>query len=106
MERDRLKNRVSFLTTLLKAGALSGIVLLAAGLIATAFADESISISCYKDAQSAWAVGTAVVYNVADAAASCNSLYYDCRGRCIGCYQDSDYIDNVCIDMQGRTFLK
>jgi hypothetical protein len=106
MERNKLQKRETFLAALIKAGILSVTVLLVAGLMATAFADQSISISCYKDPQSSSSVGTVVVYDVAVAARACNSMYYDCKGRCIGCYHDFDYLDNVCVDMQGNTFLK
>jgi hypothetical protein len=103
MERNKLQKRI---TTLMKAGILSGIVLLVTGLMAPALADESISVSCYKDPKSEWPVGSARVYDVAEAAQACNSMYYDCKGKCIGCYHDFDYIDSVCVDMWGNTFLK
>jgi len=105
MERNKLQKR-TFLAALIMAGILSGTVLLATGFMAPASADESFSISCYKDPGSDLSVGSVVVYDVSLAARSCNSMYYDCRGRCIGCYHDFDYIDNVCVDMQGNTFLK
>ena len=106
MKRDRLQKRGSLLSLLFGVALLSVMVVIAAGFMAPAFADDSISISCYKDAKSSLSVGRVVVYDVAEAAQACNSMYYDCRGRCIGCYQDSDYIDNVCIDMRDKTFLK
>jgi len=88
------------------AALLFAIVLTMAGFMAPTFADESVSISCYKDWKSSWSLGSVVILNEADAPQAYNSMYYDCGGRCIGCYQDSDYVDNVCIDMQGRTFLQ
>jgi len=106
MERDRLQKSEFLLPTHFRVGILSVMVLMVTGSMAPAFADESISISCYKDAKSAWSLGTVVVYDVAEAAQACSSAYYDCRGRCIGCYHDFDYVDNVCVDMQGNTFLK
>ena len=106
MERDRLGKRDSILAMLFTVGILSEIVLIVTGFMVPAFADESISIACYKDAKSSLSLGRGVVYDVAEAAQACNSMYYDCRGRCIGCYQDFDYVDNVCVDMQGDTFLK
>jgi len=51
-------------------------------------------------------VGSVVVFDVATAALACNNLYYDCKGRCIACYQDFDYVSNVCVDNAGNTFLK
>jgi hypothetical protein len=105
MKRDRLQKRGSFLSMLFCA-ALFPLTLVIAGFITPTFADESISVSCYKDAKSSWSVGKVVVFDVAEAAQACNSMYYDCRGKCIGCYQDFDYVDNVCVDMRGNTFLK
>lgn len=106
MKRDRIQERDSLVSLLCGVALLSVMVVIVAGFMAPAFADESISVSCYKDAKSSWSVGRVVVFDVAEAAQACNSMYYDCRGRCIGCYQDSDYVDNVCVDMRGNTFLK
>jgi uncharacterized membrane protein (DUF441 family) len=106
MERAKLQKRVSFIAMLFEIGILFGIVLIVTGFMAPAFADESISVSCYKDAKSDLSVGSAVVFDVAVSAVSCNNLYYDCKGRCIGCYQDFDYVSNVCVDNGGNTFLK
>lgn len=106
MKRDRLQKRGSLLSLLFRVALLSVMVVIAAGFMAPAFADDSISVSCYKDAKSSLSVGRVVVYDVAEAAQACNSMYYDCRGRCIGCYQDFDYVDSVCVDMRGNTFLK
>lgn len=106
MKRDRLQKRGFLLTLLFRVALLSVMVVIAAGFMAPAFADDSISVSCYKDAKSSLSVGRVVVYDVAEAAQACNSMYYDCRGRCIACYQDFDYVDSVCVDMRGNTFLK
>jgi hypothetical protein len=76
------------------------------GFMEPIFAEESISISCYNEVKSSWPVGNVSVFDIALAAQTCNLMYYDCKGRCIGCYQDSDYIDNVCVDARGNTFLK
>ena len=106
MRRDRFQERCSLASLLFGVTLLSLIAVLAAGFMAPTFADESTNVSCYKDAKASWSVGSVAVYDVAEAAQACNSLYYDCRGRCIGCYQDYDYVDSVCVDMRGNTFLK
>jgi len=106
MKRDRFPRRGFIFAQLLCGTLLSVMMVIGGSFIAPASADESISISCYKDAKSRWSVGTVAVYDVAEAAQACNSMYYDCRGKCIGCYQDFDYVDNVCVDMRGNTFLK
>ena len=85
---------------------VSGILLMAFCIAAAASADDGISITCYRDVKSSFSFGRVVVFDVAGAAAACNSMYYDCRGRCIGCYHDFDYVDNVCVDALGNTFLK
>jgi hypothetical protein len=66
-------------------------------------AEESITAYCYRDGRS---LGSVVVFDVANAANACNNLYYDCKGKCIGCINDYDYIDYVCVDKSGRTFLR
>jgi hypothetical protein len=106
MERDNLGRRDSVLAILYAVGILSTIMFTVFGLMAPVCADESITVWCYKDVRSSFSVGSVVVYDVAEAAQACNSMYYDCRGRCIGCYQDFDYADNVCVNMQGNTFLR
>ena len=106
MKRGRPKKKDSFLSIFFGVALLSMIVIILTGFMAPAFADQTISISCYNEAKSSLPLGNVAVFDVALAARACNSMYYDCKGRCIGCYQDSDYIDNVCVDMQGNTFLK
>jgi hypothetical protein len=66
-------------------------------------AEESITARCYRDGRS---LGTVEIYENMNAASACNSLYYECKGKCIACYHDSDYIDYVCVDTSGRTFLR
>ena len=66
-------------------------------------AEESITAYCYRDSRS---LGCVVVFDVSNAASACNNLYYDCKGKCIGCFNDYDYIDYVCVDRSGRTFLR
>jgi hypothetical protein len=66
-------------------------------------AEESITAYCYRDGRS---LGTVIVFDTSNAAAVCNNLYYDCKGKCIACFHDFDYIDYVCVDASGRTFLR
>ena len=106
MKRDRLQKMSSLLSMLFGGCIFSVVMLIVMGSMAPAFADESITIWCYEDAKSTWYLGSVSVYNGDQGAQACNSRYYECRGRCIGCYHDFDYIDNVCVDMHGNTFLK
>jgi hypothetical protein len=66
-------------------------------------AEESITAYCYRDNRS---LGNVSVYENSNPVAVCNSLYYDCKGKCIACYHDFDYVDYVCVDASGRTFLR
>jgi len=66
-------------------------------------AEESMTIYCYRDNRS---LGSVVVFDFSAAAIACNNVYYECKGKCIGCYHDFDYVDYVCIDVSGRTFLR
>ncbi len=73
------------------------------GLASWTPADESIPVTCYKGNSR---IGTVTVFDWSAAATACNSLYYDCRGACIGCSRDFDYVEDVCVDMNGNEFLR
>jgi hypothetical protein len=66
-------------------------------------AEESITAYCYRDNRS---LGNVAIYENTNAVAQCNSLYYECKGKCIACYHDFDFVDYVCVDSSGRTFLR
>lgn len=87
---------------LLAGGILSIVMLMTA--VGAPSAEESISVACYFGDR---LVGDGVVvFDVSSAAQACNGLFYDCRGRCFGCFHDFDYAEDVCVDMYGRTFLR
>jgi hypothetical protein len=73
------------------------------GLASRTGADETTPVTCYKDGSR---IGTAIVFDLKAAAVTCNSVLYGCRGACIGCFRDSDYINDVCIDTRGTVFLR
>ncbi len=66
-------------------------------------AEDSITAYCYRDNRS---LGSVVIFDTSTAAAACNNVYYECKGKCIGCFHDFDYVDYVCVDRSGRTFLR
>jgi hypothetical protein len=66
-------------------------------------AEESMTTYCYRDNRS---LGSVVVFDISTAATACNNVYYECKGKCIACYHDFDYVDYVCVDISGRTFLR
>jgi hypothetical protein len=66
-------------------------------------AEESIPAYCYRDNR---AIGSVTAYENTNAVEACNSLYYDCKGKCVACFHDFDYVDYVCVDASGRTFLR
>jgi hypothetical protein len=72
-------------------------------LILPVSAEESISAYCYRDGRS---IGSVAIFDVSNAALACNNFFYDCKGKCIGCFHDFDYVDYVCVDTSGRTFLR
>lgn len=73
------------------------------GLASWTCADENMPVTCYKDGSQ---IGTATVFDWRTAAASCNTALKDCRGACIGCFHDFDYVDDVCVDVYGNVFLR
>ena len=105
MKINRLKRRGEFCPALLMGSIILGLLVVAMGPIANAFADQGISVSCYNLEKSGIPIGNVVVYDTSLAARSCNSLYYDCKGRCVGCFTDQDYLDSVCVDVNGAMFL-
>jgi hypothetical protein len=72
-------------------------------IIVPVSAEESTPAYCYRDNRS---IGSVTVFEDSDAAAMCNSFYYDCKGKCIACFHDFDYVAYVCVDPSGRTFLR
>ena len=67
-------------------------------------AEESMTAYCYGT--SSLSIGSVVIFDTSTAATACNNVYYDCKGKCIGCFHDFDYVDYVCVDTSGRTFLR
>jgi hypothetical protein len=66
-------------------------------------AEDNITVRCYLGNRS---VGNVTVFDTSTAAAACNSVYRGCKGQCIGCFHDFDFVDYVCVDMAGHTFLR
>ncbi len=98
------KNLLLIYTMLLWISAVT--VILAIGFVATAYAEDSVSVSCYNLTKSQHTLGNVVLFDTSQAAGACNSVYYDCKGSCVGCFSDSDYLDVVCVDTRGTIFLK
>lgn len=106
MKTKRPQGRGMQPAALFRGSFISLLLVAVVGLFGQAFADESITVSCYDLQKAGYPIGNIVVYDTAQAAAACNMTYYDCRGRCVGCFSDSDYIDAVCINTAGTMFLK
>lgn len=69
--------------------------------------DEAMEVTCYKgDLQEGNNVGNVTVTNAADAGPTCNSTYYDCDGKCVGCYFDQNLGKMVCFDNTGENVDK
>jgi hypothetical protein len=69
--------------------------------------DQNVSVTCYQGNPNAGGSTLGSIQAMATMAGStCNSLYYDCQGRCYGCYSDFDLSEDVCVDSAGRRFLR
>jgi hypothetical protein len=76
------------------------------GFTVSAQGKESIPVSCYVgDPANNQEVGDLETFNVANAARLCNTVYYDCDGRCTACYINEEEM-TVCIDSGGRKYTK
>lgn len=70
-------------------------------------ADESIDVTCYKgNTEEGNQVGNVTVTNPTDAGQACNSTYYDCDGKCIGCYYDQNQGKTFCFNNAGDNVAK
>lgn len=68
---------------------------------------EALTVSCFQgNPEDGSYVGDITVPNPESASQVCNSLYGECRGKCRGCFSDSDITEDVCYDETGRIFLK
>ncbi len=68
-------------------------------LVAPAF---GVTVSCYT--QGRYIDDVSDVTDVSQAAQLCNSTYYACGGGCIGCFNDFDSDERVCVDVNGNKF--
>jgi hypothetical protein len=65
--------------------------------------ENNIAVSCFKENLDAGNyIGSLTVTSPQAAGRRCNSLYYDCQGKCLGCFTDSDRGVQVCYDNDGR----
>jgi hypothetical protein len=91
----------------LRRGSLFVALLAMVGvLVPASFADKGISVSCFTHTGPGGYVGSAMVFDVSMAAQACNSMYATCKGECIGCFADLDYVNSICVDKVGNKFLK
>lgn len=68
---------------------------------------EVVSVSCYQEGPDAGVyIGGLTVPVPDNAGQSCNSMYAECNGKCVGCVSDFDISEDVCYDSAGRKFLK
>jgi len=69
--------------------------------------DTMISVTCYfgnpNDGRS---IATIMIQGAGSAGPYCNSMFYDCKGRCFGCFSDSDLSQDICVDNNGKKFLR
>lgn len=68
--------------------------------------EENLAVTCYLgNPNERNNLGEIVVMTPQAAGPTCNSMYYDCRGACFGCYSDLDLYQDICVDNSGRKFL-
>ena len=68
--------------------------------------EQNISVTCYlgnpNDRNS---LGDLMVMSPEAAGPTCNSMYFNCRGNCFGCFSDFDLSQDICVDNSGKKFL-
>jgi hypothetical protein len=74
------------------------------GFVVSVHGKESKPVSCYVgDPADNQYLGDVESFNVSNAASLCNSVYYDCDGKCTGCYINDDSLQ-VCFDATGKKY--
>jgi hypothetical protein len=91
----------------MKKSVFIGIMLfIVFGYLVSAESKESTTITCYVgDPYNNKHLGSVEVFNISNAPNVCNHVFYDCDGRCTGCYIDEDS-QQVCIDSTGYSYIK
>ena len=76
-------------------------------LISTSlYATESTMIDCYRvDSTNYIYLGNIQIINLEHATPTCNTVYNDCNGECVGCYLNAESFE-ICIDKDGNQFKK
>ena len=68
--------------------------------------EQNISATCYlgnpNDRNS---LGNIMVMSPEAAGPTCNSMFFNCRGSCFGCFSDFDLSQDICVDNSGKKFL-
>ena len=69
--------------------------------------EQNTSVTCYlgnpNDRNS---LGNIMVMSAEAAGPTCNSMFFNCRGACFGCFSDFDLSQDICVDNSGRKFLR
>jgi len=69
--------------------------------------DNDFTVSCYRgNLEEGNNVGDISVKDPQTAGETCNRTYYECNGKCLGCFFDYDLSEDVCYDSIGMKFLK
>lgn len=88
--------------------ALATLLMMSALLISVtaAQAEDSIEVECSLKVDGDYvSMSNVDVYDASEAARTCNAVYMDCKGQCIGCYIDENG-DEACYDAGGKKFQK
>ena len=69
--------------------------------------DRSISVTCYLgNPNNGNSLGDIMARGPESAGPTCNALNFSCKGRCFGCFSDFDLSQDICVDSNGRKFLR
>lgn len=68
-------------------------------------AEEDVMVNCYvKTDEGYMLINNANVFDVSQSAATCNAMYIECKGQCIGCVDAEGEQD--CYDVTGNKLRK
>ncbi len=102
MEESRQRRRRYFSIALATLCMMSALLI----SVTAAQAEDSIEVECSLKVDGDYvSMSNVDVYDASEAARTCNAVYMDCKGQCIGCYIDENG-DESCYDTGGKKFQK
>lgn len=83
---------------------IAAILIALPGMVFSSWGPSEIRVYCYiGDRVNDEYLGTVDIFDVRQAASTCNMVYYDCNWNCTACYDD-EASREICTDKSGQPY--